>query len=149
MTSCALLNDRGKATRYDDSSGRTATATGIVVVAFLLVASTSMALTYIRLHVEQNKLNAEINTITGSMAIRSKEIDNLQVRLEHLKGQEVMRFAPRLGLVPPALGQVTRIAQFRNSNSAGSVASSAGSVASSATALSQTSNGQPGINNIP
>ncbi|MGI5924175.1 MAG: hypothetical protein ACOX9E_09545 [Lentisphaeria bacterium] len=141
MTSCALLNDRSKATRYDDSNSRTGTATSIVVIAFLIIASTSMALTYIRLHVEQNKLNAEINTITSNMAIRSKEIDNLQVRLEHLKGQEVMRFAPRLGLVPPALGQVTRIGQFRNSNNAHSVAG--------ATALNQTSNGRPSVSNIP
>ncbi|NMA47692.1 MAG: hypothetical protein GX945_14135 [Lentisphaerae bacterium] len=141
MTSCALLNDRSKATRYDDCNSRTGTATSIVVIAFLIIASTSMALTYIRLHVEQNKLNAEINTITSNMAIRSKEIDNLQVRLEHLKGQEVMRFAPRLGLVPPALGQVTRIAQFRNSNNARSVAS--------ATALNQASNSRPNVSNIP
>jgi len=142
MTSCALWNDRSKSTRYDDNSSKTATATSIAVVIFLIIAGTSMALTYIRLHVEQNKLNAEINTITGNMAIRSKEIDNLQVRLEHLKGQEVMRFAPRLGLVPPALGQVTRLSQFRgSSHSVGSVAS--------ATALNQTSNGQPGVSNIP
>ena len=142
MTSCALWNDRSKSTRYDDNSSKTATATSIAVVIFLIIAGTSMALTYIRLHVEQNKLNAEINTITGNMAIRSKEIDNLQVRLEHLKGQEVMRFAPRLGLMPPALGQVTRLGQFRGSNH------SVGSVAS-ATALNQTNNGQPDVGNIP
>ncbi|MDD4538745.1 MAG: hypothetical protein PHT80_06985 [Lentisphaeria bacterium] len=144
MTSCALWNDHSKSTRYDDNSrsSKTATATSIAVVIFLIIASTSMALTYIRLHVEQNKLNAEINTITGNMAIRNKEIDNLQVRLEHLKGQEVMRFAPRLGLVPPALGQVTRLGQFRSSNH------SIGSVAS-ATARNQTHNDQPGVSNIP
>ncbi|HQL09832.1 MAG TPA: hypothetical protein PLE35_09555, partial [Lentisphaeria bacterium] len=64
MTSCALWNDRSKSTRYDDNSSKTATATSIAVVIFLIIAGTSMALTYIRLHVEQNKLNAEINTIT-------------------------------------------------------------------------------------
>ncbi len=141
MTSSALWNDRSKPTRYDDSSSKTATATSIAVVIFLIIAGTSIALTYIRLHVEQNKLSAEINAISGSMAIRSKEIDNLQVRLEHLKGQEVMRFAPSLGLVPPALGQVTRIGQSRSSSNASSVAN--------ATALNQTTNGQPGVSNIP
>jgi hypothetical protein len=114
MSSCALWNDRSKSSRYELNGSKAGAATSITVIIFLIVASTSVALSYIRLHVEQNNLNAEINALSANMAIRSKEIDNLQVRLEHLKGQEVMRFAPRLGLQPPALGQVTRISLFRN-----------------------------------
>jgi hypothetical protein len=142
MTSSALWNDRSKTIRYDNGNSKTATATSVAVVIFLIIASTSMALTYIRLHVEQNKLNAEINTITGNMAVRSKEIDNLHVRLEHLKGQEVMRFAPRLGLVPPAFGQVTRLSLGCSSTKVTNM--------TSATAQNLTINkSQPGVSNIP
>lgn len=116
MQSSALWNNHGKSiSKYDDqATAASGNASSIVIVIFLIIATTSIAMSYIRMHQEQNKLNLEIQNINASMALRNKELDNLQVRLEHLKGQEVMKHAPRLGLVPPDHGQVVKISQFRH-----------------------------------
>ena len=77
----------------------------VIYLPILAFAVISIPFNYQKKQAEQSQLEVAKQRAQAEIEAMSKEIDNLNVRLQYFKGEKIKEHAERLGLHKPAAGQ--------------------------------------------